>query len=406
MKVKRAPTILSVLVSMTCIPLLVYAQNSAITPPPSQNATQYTPAQLDQMLAPVALYPDELVGPILTAATYPLEIVEADRWLQEGNNRTLKGDLLTAALAQEPWDASVKSLVPFPQILKMMDGNLQWTEEVGDAFLANQGAVMDSVQRLRHDAQLAGRLPSNTQETVSTNNQTIVVEPTSPDIVYLPCYNSVIYDPWPWPENSPIFFPDYVCAGPLIVFGIGYPFGPFWGWDHWDWHNHRLNIDVGKFNSINGRRPPLTSTVWQHNPVDRHGVPYRDAASRAKFQPNSRLAPDALRAMRGYTPRVSNPATLGEQSPPVPVFESPARGSDVRTQSIRGSISRGSLPPGSVGSSSPGPGGRIGGGPIGRGGGPISGGGPIGGGGGPIGGGSTNGGGARGPGGAADGRRQ
>src|SRR5579864_4792209 len=128
---------------------LAIAQNS---PPAAPAAAPLTPGQLDQLTAPIALYPDALVGEILMASTYPLEIVEADRWLQQSANAALTGDQLAAALAQQPWDPSVKSLVAFPQVLKMMDGHLTWAEQLGDAFLVGQAAVMDSIQRLRQQA--------------------------------------------------------------------------------------------------------------------------------------------------------------------------------------------------------------------------------------------------------------
>jgi hypothetical protein len=346
----RNITILGAVTATLLASTIVYGQSPAPVLTTSQSAIPYAPGQLDQMLAPIALYPDEMLGAILTAATYPLEIVQADRWLQDTSNRALKGDQLTAALENQPWDASVKSLVPFPPVLKMLDDNLQWTEKVGDAFLADQASVMDSVQRLRRQAQTEGRLKSNPQEAISTVDQDIVIEPASSASVYIPCYNSVVvYDPWPWPEYPPVFFPDYVCAGPWITFGIGYPFGPYWGWDRWDWHNHRLHVDVPRFNSINRGRPPITSDVWQHNALDRHGVPYRDPASRAKYQPNQSQAPDARREIRGYSPRAPNITGLSEQSRPVPLFEAPARSPDVRAQSARGSMSRSSPPAGGLG---------------------------------------------------------
>ncbi|MFP3564434.1 DUF3300 domain-containing protein [Paraburkholderia sp. SIMBA_030] len=139
----------------------VYGE-SEVQPAP-QAAAPLTAEQLDQMLAPIALYPDPLVAQILMAATYPLEVVEADRWVQQPGNAALQGGQLTGALEQQPWEPSVKSLVPFPQVLKMLDDNLEWTERIGDAFLASQPAVMDSIQRLRQRAQAAPRA----QETLS-----------------------------------------------------------------------------------------------------------------------------------------------------------------------------------------------------------------------------------------------
>ena len=173
------------------------AQNQ---PPPAPAAAPLTPGQLDQLTAPIALYPDALVGQILMAATYPLEVVEAARWVQQPANASLKGDQLAAALVQQPWDPSVKSLVVFPQILKMMNGNLTWTEQLGDAFLAAQSAVMDSVQRLRQQAEAAGKLQSTAQMVVSTVGGLIVIAPPDPNSVYVPVYNpNDIYGAWAYP---------------------------------------------------------------------------------------------------------------------------------------------------------------------------------------------------------------
>jgi len=155
-----------------------------------QSTSRFAPGQLDQMLAPIALYPDTLLSQILMASTYPLEVVQTDRWAQDPNNDALRGDQLTAAVEQQSWDPSVKSLVPFPQILHMMVSNLDWTESLGDAFLYDQGAVMDSVQRLRQSARAAGNLQSTPQEVVTDQDQAIAIAPTGPDIVYVPDCNA------------------------------------------------------------------------------------------------------------------------------------------------------------------------------------------------------------------------
>lgn len=270
-------------------------------PPPAQAAAPLTPGQLDQLTAPIALYPDALVGEVLMASTYPLEIVEADRWLQQPVNAALRGDQLAAALDQQPWDPSVKSLVAFPQILKMMDGNLTWTEQLGDAFLAGQPAVMDSIQRLRQQAVTAGMLKSTPQEVVSNANGVIVIAPPDADSVYVPVYNpSVVYGAWPYPDYPPDYFPGYfpgVTIGPL-GFGwldVGVVAG-LWGWDRSDWGGHQINIDANRFNALNNHQPPIASGAWQHNPAHRGGVPYRDPAVRARFQG----AASASRDARGF----------------------------------------------------------------------------------------------------------
>jgi hypothetical protein len=207
---------------------------TALAPAPASAASPLAAAQLERLVAPIALYPDPLVAQILIAATYPLEIVEADRWRQIPANAALRGDALTVALQQQSWDPSIKSLVPFPQVLQMMDSNLDWTEQLGDAFLAQPADVMDAVQRLRQRAQAANSLSSTPQQTVLTEDQEIMIEPANPEIVYVPAYNPwCVYGTWPYPDYPPFYFDPWagycVPADYLIAFGTGfYPFG-FWG---------------------------------------------------------------------------------------------------------------------------------------------------------------------------------
>ncbi len=175
------------------------------------------------MMAPVALYPDPLLAQVLMASTYPLEVVQADRWAK--SHRGLKGDALTSALAKESWDDSVKSLVQVPNVLAMMADKLDWTQKVGDAMLAQQPDVMDSIQRLRSRAKANGKLQSSSQQTVNvqTENQKdyIVIEPTSPTEIYVPYYQpAVVYGEWPYPAYPPLYFappPGYVTASALAA---------------------------------------------------------------------------------------------------------------------------------------------------------------------------------------------
>ena len=202
MKASLIRLIMGILAFAAIAPASLDAQTSA---PPAQAAPLYTAAQLDQLLAPVALYPDQLLGQILIASTYPLEVVEAARWVEDPNNARLKGDQLAAALQGKDWDPSVKSLAPFPQILRMMDDRLDWMQKLGDAFLAQQNEVMDSVQRLRRQAEEAGTLQSSPQQTVTTQDQTITVEPANPNVVYVPVYDpTVVYGAWPYPDRPTI----------------------------------------------------------------------------------------------------------------------------------------------------------------------------------------------------------
>ena len=209
-------------------------------------AANQAPEELQQLVAPIALYPDELVSQILAGATYPTEIVEADRWMQE--HSSLKGQDLANEVDKQNWDASVKALTQFPSVLANLDKNLSWTSSLGEAYVDQPQDVMDAVQVMRARAQDAGNLKSNEQANVETQGQTIVIEPASPQVVYVPAY-----DPWlvygapvaMWPGWYP--YPTLYPPGPGISFGLGFGIGFFggfgWGWHHWgcDWH-HRTVI--------------------------------------------------------------------------------------------------------------------------------------------------------------------
>jgi hypothetical protein len=223
------------------------------TQPPVQ-AAQQTPEQLQQLVAPIALYPDALVAQILAAATYPDQIVEADRWLEQ--HKDLKGEELGKEVDKQPWDPSVKALVEFPSVLANMDKNLSWTSSLGDAYVNQEQQVMDAVQVMRDRAEKAGNLKSSSQEKVSTQGQTIVIEPADPEVVYVPQY-----DPWlvyggpigVWPGWY--WYPGLYLEGPGIAFGFGFGVGFFggfgWGWHHWgyDWHHHDIRFDHHHYES-------------------------------------------------------------------------------------------------------------------------------------------------------------
>jgi hypothetical protein len=294
-----------------------YPPQSDETPAPDPSAPQqlaapvYDQAQLDQLLAPIALYPDQLLGQALMASTYPLEVVEASRWLQDPNNAALRGPALAQALDQSDWDPSVKSLVAFPSIIQMMDSQLEWTKALGDAFLAQQADVMESVQRLRHEALNNGSLQSNSQLVVTTDGPDIIIQPANPNVVYVPYYDpSVVYGGWAYPDYPPYYFappPGYVY-GPVVAgigFGVGYNvFGPFWGWDDFDWHRHRVHIDRDRFGEMDRfHRGRIAGDTWQHDPEHRRGVAYHDPVSQQRFS-RANLAPQDLnRTPPGVTNR-------------------------------------------------------------------------------------------------------
>jgi hypothetical protein len=252
----------------------------------TQAQAQAAPEQLDQMLAPFALYPDPLVAQILMAATYPLEVVEAHRWLQSSGNAALKGGELEAALEPQPWDPSVKALILFPDILGMMDGNLEWTERLGNAFLAGQDAVMDSVQRLRQRAEVAGQLASTPRQDVSTEGDAISIQPTDPDFVYVPMYDpSTAYGGWPYPAFPPFYFPDYFdteVTGDAGWFGVAIVAG-LWGWDRLDWAERRIVLDRERWTSLSHRPLVDANNTWTHDPSHRPGVALGDLGPRERF---------------------------------------------------------------------------------------------------------------------------
>lgn len=321
----------------------------------------FSAPELEQLLAPIALYPDELLGQILIAATYPLEVVEAARWRQQPGHAALTGDALDAALAEQDWDPSVKALIPFPQILQMMSTRLDWMQRLGDAFVAQEGDVMDAVQRLRRQAQAAGTLASTPQQIVTDDGETITIEPASPDLVYPPYYNpSQIYGAWPYPNYPPYYFPPPpgYLFGPSLFFGFGVAVIPtLWGWEHVEWRRHRVRIDTDRFNRVDRRnierrqRPPATQGTWQHDPYHRRGVAYRDPAARERFAKPVPGSPEARRAYRGYdaaagaTPPIGGPAPrVGKRRAATPPARAAApRGYDAAagaTPTIGGQVPR------------------------------------------------------------------
>jgi hypothetical protein len=253
---------------------------SLVIPPPSlaqtapaaaATATVFNAEQLDALLAPIALYPDALLAQVLMAATYPLEVVAASRWLEDPANTNLTGDALAQALTRQTWDPSVKSLVPFPQVLAMLNATLDWTQQLGYAFATQQADVMNAVQRLRQQAQAAGYLKTTEQQRVVTENASIVIEPASPQMVYVPVYSpTVVYGAWPYPAYPPITIPPppgYVVGNAFLAgmaFATGVVVvGSLWGWARPAWYGGRVNVNVNYYNSINVNRPPINSPVWR-----------------------------------------------------------------------------------------------------------------------------------------------
>jgi hypothetical protein len=249
--------LIGVLVVFLSSPLGVLAQTSLNTQTAQDNGKgqSFSDAELDQMLAPIALYPDSLVAQILIAATYPTQVVEADRWAKE--NKGLNKDQVNAALDTKDWDLSVKALVPFPQVLAMMDEHLDWTTKLGEAFLAQQKEVMASIQGLRQRAYVQGNLKTTGQQTVTVAGENMDIEPANPDVVYVPYYDPwLVYGSWWWPAYPPLVY--YPYGEPFITFGpLGFlaavSVGPFWncGWGYWNWGGGEVFVNVNRYVNIN-----------------------------------------------------------------------------------------------------------------------------------------------------------
>src|SRR5262249_33431586 len=244
-------------------------------------------------VAPIALYPDNLLSLVLMASTYPLEIVQADRWAS--SNKNLKGDELKAAVDKQGWDDSVKSLVATPDVLSMMSTKLDWTQKLGDAVLAQQPDVMNPIQRLRTKADANNKLTTTKQQKVTKSQQAgkqyIAIEPTDPNTVYVPYYDpGVVYGAWDYPAYPPYYFgyPGYIAGGVIaggLAFGAGYALGRWAsGGNYWgggcNWGNNNININRPVNINNSGNR-------WQHNPEHRQGVRYNNANVANRFGGNT-----------------------------------------------------------------------------------------------------------------------
>ncbi len=342
-------------------PQNVSAQQDAQAPPPgapAQPYTQETPQQLQQLVAPIALYPDSLVAQILAASTFPDQVVEADRWVQE--HPGLQGDALGQAVDQQPWDPSVKALTAFPSVLGNMDKNLSWTSSLGDAYYNQQQDVMDAIQVMRQQAQAAGNLRTSPQQVVTAQGGTIIIQPANPDVVYVPAY-----DPWvvyggpimAWPGWYP--YPGIWYNGPYLSFGIGFGIGFFggfgWGWHHWgfDWHSHYATFNNGRYYS-------RSTTFYNRNSYYRGGGARGEVSGRSNFNRGGGAGGGANNAGGGARGGVSNrPGTTatpfngnkqaargyaapsGQSGVRTGAFSSIEKGGQAKSYSARGSASLG-----------------------------------------------------------------
>src|SRR5215218_4622404 len=256
--------------------------------PPAEGKKTFTQKDLDELLAPIALYPDALLSQVLMASTYPLEVVEAARW-QKANPK-VKDKALEDALQKQPWDASVKSIVAVPQVLEMMNEKLDWTQKLGDAFLAQQSEVVATVQKLRGKAQEAGTLKTTEEQKVATTQEegttVITIEQSNPEVVYVPTYNpAVVYGSWWYPTAPPYY---YYPAGYAIGVGLAFTGAAFVGaamWGGFAWGRGSVNVNVNRYNSFN--RTNINSNNWNHNSSHRKGVAYRDSGTAQRYNRGS-----------------------------------------------------------------------------------------------------------------------
>ena len=295
------------------------------------SAGTFSTEQLEQIAAPVALYPDPLLAQVLMASTYPLEVVQAARFLRE--HKDLKGPQLDEALKDQTWDDSVKSLVSFPEVLSLMDGKLDWTQKLGDATIGQQKELMEAIQRLRARAQAEGNLKSSKEQTVTVEPapaaapgqavpaQTIVIQPTNPDVVYVPAYNpTVVYGAWPYPAYPPAYPypPGYAFGGALLSFGIGMAVGgALWGNCNWGGGNVDVNVNRNANFSKNVNRSNVSNERVNNY---RQGGRAAIARSGTTTRSIARACSTAIRrrsrsTTAGRTPRRSSRVRIFEAAP-------------------------------------------------------------------------------------------
>jgi len=294
------------------VPLMAQQAAAGSEPTKTEAPKLRTPDQLDSLIAPIALYPDPILAQVLAASTYPLEIVQAQRWMK--TNSKLTGENLTKAAAKQPWDPSVQALVAFPDVLKLLDANIKWTEDLGNAFLDQQSDVMDAAQRMRKKAKDGGKLQSSKEQNVEVKvveSKTIIeIQPSNPQVIYVPSYDPVVvYGAAPVYAYPPVAYPyGAVAATAAISFGVGVAMGAFWGgccggggygWGaHWGGNNTininnnfnsrygYNNINTGNRNQVNGGA--RGNGTWQHNPEHRRSVPYGSGNTSQRFGASTR----------------------------------------------------------------------------------------------------------------------
>jgi uncharacterized membrane protein YgcG len=300
----RYKTLVAALLAVTVPALAQQATTAAASQaaPAAPAAKTFSQQELDELLAPIALYPDALLAQVLMASTYPLEVVEAARWVKA--NPGLKDKALEDALQKQTWDPAVKSLTTLPQVLTMMNEKLDWTQKLGDAFLAQQADVMKTAQNLRAKAQAAGNLKSTPEQTVKTEKEgdktVYIIESAKPEVVYVPTYNpATIYGTW-WYSYPPpyYYYPPGYGYGAGLAFATGVVVGAaIWG--NCGWGHNEININRTNYNNFN--RTNISNDKFQHNSEHRKGVSYRDNATAQKYnRGGNQAAAQSREQFRGH----------------------------------------------------------------------------------------------------------
>ena len=333
--------------AMLVIPPGIPAQDSGET----EQAYRFKKEEITQMVAPIALYPDSLIAQILMASTYPLEVVEAERWVRQ--NKNLKGNELDNALQEKTWDPSVKSLCHFPDVLFAMSDKLDRTRMLGDAFLSQEDEVMATIQEVRHKAREQGNLKTTDQQEVIIEREIIRIEPSDPQVVYVPVYDPLyVYGPWWYPAYPPYYWyypPGFIITGGDIFFGPGIFLG--FGWSSWawfDWHVHNIHVDFHKTRRFDRRhdKRDSDSPFWRHDPFHRRGVAYRDRRTSEQFSarlprvspmspetrgyPDTRIERQDRRASPGPAKRIGRTVTPGVKPEREKIQHAPGRDTPFR----------------------------------------------------------------------------
>ena len=271
----------------------------------SEQTQRFSKEELVQMLAPIALYPDSLIAQMLMASTYPLEVVDAERWLRQ--NMHLKGDDLNTALQEKTWDPSIKVLCHFPDVLFAMSDKLDQTRKLGDAFLSQQDDVMATIQELRQKARDLGNLRTSSKQQVIVEKEIIRIVPVDPTVVYVPVYDPLyVYGPWWYPAYPPYYWyyprgivhaQGFVSFGPHFFIGLG-----LFSWTWFDWHVHHIYIDTYKTRRFHRYhyRHDSHKYIWKHQPRHRKGVAYRDRKTAERFRSRPRHVSSYPPEIRGY----------------------------------------------------------------------------------------------------------